>query len=98
MEVHFVSKRESKGFERTKEWVVFQLLGLSLWGKRERVWSEEREDTEDGFVRGFGDNDLRKRLSIRWRKLIVPQLSLYQAYCKNGFVVTENGRNKTELL
>lgn len=68
MEVHFVSKRESKGFERTREWVVFQLLGLSLWGKRERLWSE---DKEDGFVRGFGDNDLRlmrKRLSIRWNK------------------------------
>lgn len=69
--MHFCSKRESKGFERTKVWVVFQLLGLSLWGKRERVWREEREEKEDVFVRGFGVNDLRlmrKRLSIRWRK------------------------------
>ena len=59
MEMHF-SRRESKGFERTKLWVVFQLLGLSLWGKRERVWIEEREE---GFDMVFGErsNDLKLR-------------------------------------
>lgn len=85
--MHFCSKRESKGFERTKVWVVFQLLGLSLWGKRERVWREEREEKEDVFVRGFGFHYMwlmRKRLSIRRRKLkfSVYQLSLYPTSCK----------------
>ena len=59
MELHF-SRRESKGLERTKLWVVFQLLGLSLWGKRERVWIETREE---GFDMVFGErsNDLKLR-------------------------------------
>lgn len=49
MDLH-VSNRERSGFVRTEVWVVFQLVGLSLWGERERVWKREKR----GRCRGFG--------------------------------------------